>query len=755
MFIAFAALAAPLAAQEPASLHPAGAEIVFQVHDVQGLIGAYTQTAIPKTLVDAEVHAAIGRLMGAGEPVDPVAMLMREYEGEVRRGDMPPILDILSGVKSASVSLDVAGGDLFQFFKTVDTSPDEDAYLAANMGLRLVIDFVDEPAAEKMSALLDQVMDDDQMPDGVSVRTRVIEADGGDAYTVQSLLVDESSQGYVDPVSKTIHHLKSGSRLALTVGNVDAEAYANALSAGGMEESSMALLAPGRTAFGELKGTPMMEGYLQPFVEQILMEEGPQFLPALDIAEGLIGPLASMVIRGGHWRVSVDGDQFVTQGLHAGGNGGAMAGLVGVKPLDASALSLSHPDALVTTVTSLDTEVLAQIIEALAAEQGDDVLAQIEEAFGFNPRRDIAEALGGAISYSLPSLGSLLSAPNLMGAAQLKDREAFIRGMDGLMAMAETSGGDVQVQRADYRGAMMYTVSLSGLFSGLPMGDLPIDPSSFFKPTITVMDGRVMLTTLPTHAKREIRRVAKLVKKGEVPQPHAGISAMGVPEGASTVGYADWPTFFGNLYTQLKSLAPVLAGFMGGGELPVNVEELPDAELLTRHFRASERWVRQTGDHVEHYSRSSIGPEVIVGPLLAAGVAAPMAMARSRDIGGEELMVAATPVGEVAGLGYGSAAEEVNPDDIAIATTYDTLIAVSVAIRLYELDHNGNAPAELSALLATSASYPKGYLESGEVPTDAWGNAFVYAAVDDGHSLWSTGPNATDDGGQGDDVTLD
>ena len=76
------------------------------------------------------------------------------------------------------------------------------------------------------------------------------------------------------------------------------------------------------------------------------------------------------------------------------------------------------------------------------------------------------------------------------------------------------------------------------------MDGLPIDPSAnFFRPTITVMDDRVLLTTLPTHAKKEIRRVAKALKKAgeERPASTPGSARWAVPEGATTVGYADWP----------------------------------------------------------------------------------------------------------------------------------------------------------------------------------------------------------------------
>ena len=153
--------------------------------------------------------------------------------------------------------------------------------------------------------------------------------------------------------------------------------------------------------------------------------------------------------------------------------------------------------------------------------------------------------LGDSISYSLPKLRSLLSAPNLMAVAALEDRETFTRGMDGLLGMIKELG-EIEGQRTDYRGATLYSWSLAdaaadgGMGAGGLMGGLPIDPSTFFRPTITVMDDRVLLSTLPTHAKREVRRVAKLLKAGEEATLHAGLVETGIADGASMVNFADW-----------------------------------------------------------------------------------------------------------------------------------------------------------------------------------------------------------------------
>lgn len=750
MLIALAAAVAPLAFQEPAELHPSDVVFVIQVPNVPDLRVAYGTTALALMLGDDEIHSAIGGLMKS-PPLDPIALALDQYEVAVERGEMPPVLDYLSGIQSVSLSITVEGGDFLAFTKAVDDADDEEAFLAGALGIRLVVDFIDEPAAEMVFGFLAEALENDSPP-GAQIRTRAIKAPNGgggfgsDRLTVRSP-VPASPDDDIDAFTSSLQFVTGGKRLVVLAGNVDLEAAIAAMVDGYGDDSAATLFAPGRAAFGRGAGVPMVELYMQPVLERVLAEEAPQALPLLDLAEGLFGPLASMVIRGGHWRIGIAEGQFVTQGLTEPGAAGPMSGLIGAKPLSASALALVHPDALVTSVTSLDTAVLAKTIEMLAAEAGEGTLDQLEEAYGFRPERDIAGALGDAIAYSLPSLRSLLAAPNLMGAAELDDRDAFIRGMDGLFALAGDLGGDVQVTRSEYRGSMVYTVSFTGMFGGMGMQGLPIDPSSFFKPTITVMTDRVLVTTLPTHAKKEIRRVAKLLKNEEAPGIHKGITAMGVPDGATTVGYADWPAFFGNLYTQLKSLAPMIAG-MAGEDLPVDVAALPDAELLTRHFKPSERWTRRADGHVQHYAKSSIGPETLLFPLAAAGLALPRAMSVQAF---DEPQWAEAELIEVEAAIEPMPAE---PGEMAVERTQDLLVEISVAIRLYQLDNGGANPAGLAALLEKTTTYPDGYLEGGAVPQDGWGQAFVYVSSAAGYALRSIGPDGKDEKGAGDDLTL-
>ena len=66
-------------------------------------------------LADPELHGAIGQMM-AGEgaaPVDPMEMILAQYDDGVVSGELPPLLEMGAGVKALSMSVDVPGGDMF------------------------------------------------------------------------------------------------------------------------------------------------------------------------------------------------------------------------------------------------------------------------------------------------------------------------------------------------------------------------------------------------------------------------------------------------------------------------------------------------------------------------------------------------------------------------------------------------------------------------------------------------------------------
>ncbi len=67
--------------------------------------------------------------------------------------------------------------------------------------------------------------------------------------------------------------------------------------------------------------------------------------------------------------------------------------------------------------------------------------------------------------------------------------------------------------------------------------------------------------------------------------------------------------------------------------------------------------------------------------------------------------------------------------------------SIGLALRMYELD-NGEYPSSLDALVSNpgARNWNGPYLEGG-LPTDPWGNAYLYTRTENSYSLRSLGPD--------------
>ena len=139
-------------------------------------------------------------------------------------------------------------------------------------------------------------------------------------------------------------------------------------------------------------------------------------------------------------------------------------------------------------------------------------------------------------------------------------------------------------------------------------------------------------------------------------------------------------------------------------------------------------------------TESSIGPEVGMLSVLMLG-AVPLLAVREvsyeeDEWTGSELMVA--PAG---------APEQ---SELAVATEA-SMMSISVAVKMYQLDHGGSPPADLAELQKAEGGKPAYLLE---LARDGWGREFKYSVDGDTYKLWSMGANGIDESGQGDDLLV-
>jgi hypothetical protein len=694
-----------------ATHHPPGAVLFLEVPDVPAAFEAYGRSALFQTLNDPTLHAAIGRMMGE-ESVDPVALLMAKYREAVEQGDLPPIKElVLDPLRSLSISVSVPGGQVLPLVAEVMGGNISEEALLGQIGVQVEVELADPAAARRLLELIEQAVE--------SSGDRLVVTEVGDALVARV--------GSPDRVEAALSLVIQDSTLCALFG---AEQPGSWLARVAGDAPGLVFEQP--KAF---RGTGTTILRLQSTLgEQLLsMPELAQVGPLIELAEGLVGPPLTMLVRGGKWRVGVDDKgRFITEGLNPQPTHD-LDRVLASQPLDPSAYGLVHPDAIVGWVVHFDSTPLVALIEAQFEGSGEDPLAQVQAEYGFHPIDDLLKPLGNALAYSLPEPKTLIASPPLMVTADLGDRAAFLRGMDGLGQLLRVeSGGSARLSTSEYRGVRLYALEMNWNEVGVP-SSLPIDLSAFFKPTLAVCENRVFLTTLPNHAKREIRR---LLSGQSAVHP---VLAGDIPEGCTSVGFANWMRFVGKLYTAGRAMAPMIA--MGMGEkLPFDLSALPPADLITGRFSTSRRWKTLHGDQVLHYQESSFGPEIPM--LLGLGIGGALFAAGSQS---SQVMVApeAIMAGREEGLPSGARANWLQ--------AHDRATGLRVAAQVFKFDQ-GRWPKNLAELEKSTSNYPDGYLSGRPVGADPWGGEYHLGIEDDRAVVWSDGPDGVDDGGTDDDV---
>ncbi|MEL6907016.1 MAG: hypothetical protein AAFP22_16525, partial [Planctomycetota bacterium] len=428
MLLTFLPLLAPTAVvPQDATAHPSHTAFFARIPDVQALIETYPKSAVARLLTDPELHEAVGAIMKEPGPVAPLDLLMQQYAGLIDSGEFPPVLDIAAGLSSVGVSFAFPGGDIQAFIAEMEAA-NEARFAALSEGeevpevdydgfeLRVVLDFVDAEACAAGALAMEKLFES-----GAPWRHELrrgeltLPGDGGtfgantlDTWYYEKVEDADSTFSMSGPTQPSM--FVGGTRLAIVLGGVERDAYAAELAgiANGTSWANDARLA----ALGGKDGTTIVEMSFNSPVKAMLAEEQPFLLPLLDIAEGLLGPAASIAIHGGDWRISFDeaSGQFVTRGVHGNESVGPLSGLLGAQPIDAEALTLAHPDAMAATVTSLDASVLQRLLVEIEKEEDPTMFDQIEQAYGFRPDTDLAGNLGDAVAYSLAEIKSLVAA---------------------------------------------------------------------------------------------------------------------------------------------------------------------------------------------------------------------------------------------------------------------------------------------------------------------------------------------------------
>lgn len=360
-------------------------------------------------------------------------------------------------------------------------------------------------------------------------------------------------------------------------------------------------------------------------------------------------------------------------------------------------------------------EAVLGLLESAAADVELPTPAELEAELGFSLADDLFALLGDELVMSMDPVRGV-GVPGMRAFVRVREPELFAERLTALTNLvADTTGGLLSVKDRPYRK--------------MPYVSISIEDQAFVQPSFGLVGDLLVIGAKGIGVKRELKRLRD--------EEYEDLPFLADLSGAANLLYVDWPALIGGAYGTVKAFAGLAAGF-AGEELPVNLEGLPETEVLTRHFEATRSTTRFTDVGRVTQAESSFGPEVfalLVGGSVAAGVATESSGAYSDD--------------------YEEEWDLIEPYD-PVSATDQTLLSIRVGLEAYRYDRGGAYPGELSKLLESNDQFPKGYVAEGTALLDGWGRDFVYQPSDDGstYSLRSMGPNGQDDGGTDDDVVL-
>ncbi|MFT4543278.1 MAG: hypothetical protein ACI841_005302 [Planctomycetota bacterium] len=578
-----------------ASMHPDDAVFYIEMPDLPAMVGAYEQTALVQLLNNKDVAGVVAPLMGE----DPATFNLLTMGLEQAIANMPPIagsfIPMAGKVRSLSISATTSGKDLAAW--SAEHAPGSEEWSKA-IGAQVMLTFDNEAMA---SALYDSA-------------TPLLKGLG----EVSEILVSPEAGGHSlhvqMPGSPPMAIIQNRTNVAVVFGACAGASYADTIKRLSGKNLSLKTVA-GKALANDLAtdgGVLVFDCYSNIHSDALAtFAEDMPFGPTIDVIEAAMGPLAAIFTRGGHWTMSLHDGRFVTHGLVPSGG---VHGVFSDEPVGSRASSLLHPAAALAFATSIDREALTDLVALALAESGaEGQLEQLDKQFQFRPDRDLLAMLGGSIGVSIPPLKSMMSAPTVLALADLEDAAGFTAGMRKLKAVLDTMEEGVTLSETEYRGRAIFTFAME--VDNAPSGGLPFNPAAMIKPTLAVLDGKVLIGLAQMQVKKEVRRQAK-IEDG----PSPILDGYDVPAGSSQVVYADWGTFVGKIYSSLKAMAPMLAM---GGELPFDPDGLPSAEIFTDFFKPTVRYELPGKDGTSYVEWSSLGPELAL--ILGVGIVMPRA----------------------------------------------------------------------------------------------------------------------------------
>ena len=587
--------------------HPGDSLFYGELPDLAGAREAWTKTAIARALADPEVHKALGALMGQ-ESLDPIPTVLALARENAPSEQFDLVMELLDALRAASISIRPTETSRDAIGEGVDDWEE----ILTNFGFQIIVTFESDAAPTQLMDLAAQALN----AQGAEFELESVRWNGMEGALIRGLGVTE--------LGDHVRLVRVGPHLIILAGVTGLEEARQRMEGSGSSMAKSESWSKGADMF--VGGGTIVADLYSEIMDYVPLDEDEEAALALttlsELAEGLLGTNGSILTRGGRWRVTLDDGQYVTNGYQPRDSAQMMEKILARGPLDAKALGFVNPKAIVAWAVQFDPAALVAAVRAETATDDGDALSYLESQHGLKVA-DMIQALGKSATFSMPT-PPLMAAPDLQLSLALDDREKFVAALGPALEFLSktlTESGTGTLELKDYRDTQLATVEFT-----IDLGEgLPMDPTKIIKPTIAVLEDRVLITMTQSFAKKVVRNAAK----GEV-EPHPFLQTVSIPEGVSEFGYADWAKMFGSLYSMGKSMAGMAAASMEPGSVPFDLTKLPDADLFLKHFKPSLRWEKRVEGGMLHHSESSFGPDL----LCAIAVAIPAAQAVSPTMGG-------------------------------------------------------------------------------------------------------------------------
>ena len=151
---------------------------------------------------------------------------------------------------------------MFEFIQAAD-GLDSTNFVVENMGLRIVVDFVDAESCARATGFFSEMFSDDGPRNNEFQPLAMTLENGGawgtDAITVWTYEPTAKEQYEWTAFERSTKLMAGGTRMAMAFGSVEAAEFVEILASGQQDESAAQLFAAGREAIGGPKGTTVME----------------------------------------------------------------------------------------------------------------------------------------------------------------------------------------------------------------------------------------------------------------------------------------------------------------------------------------------------------------------------------------------------------------------------------------------------------------------------------------------------------------